>query len=84
MSVDPDRDSPEKIKKFLALFDKNIIGLTGKSNESPELKDCMKKFKIYASKIEMEPEDNQKTKTNKKKLYTIDHTIITYLVDDEN
>ena len=32
----------------------NFIGLTGLSNDSPELKDTMKKFKIYASKIEYE------------------------------
>jgi hypothetical protein len=37
----------------------NFIGLTGKSNDSPELKDAMKKFKIYASKIEYEEEEEQ-------------------------
>jgi len=36
----------------------NFIGLTGLSNDSPELKDTMKKFKIYASKIEYEEEEN--------------------------
>ena len=52
VSVDPDRDTPEKIDKFLSYFDKNFIGVTGKSNNDPELRECMKKFKIYASKIE--------------------------------
>lgn len=58
VSVDPDRDSYEKIKRYLSLFPgDNFIGVTGKSNNSPELKDAMKKFKIYASKIEYEEED---------------------------
>lgn len=60
ISCDPDRDSPEKIKRYLTLFPgNNFIGLTGKSNNSPELKDTMKKFKIYCSKIEYEEEDTK-------------------------
>ena len=44
--------------RYLKLFPgDNFIGLTAKSNDSPELKDIMKKFKIYASKIEYEEED---------------------------
>lgn len=52
VSVDPDRDSLEDIKKFISYFDKDMIGVTGKSNNDPQLKECMKKFKIYASKID--------------------------------
>ena len=66
ISCDPDRDSPEKIKRFLSYWrylslfpGNNFIGLTGKSNNSPELKDTMKKFKIYCSKIEYEEEDTK-------------------------
>jgi hypothetical protein len=29
-----------------------MIGLTGKSNNDPALKECLKKFKIYSTKIE--------------------------------
>ena len=55
MSVDPDRDSPAKIKKFLTYFkDGEWISGTGKSNNDPALKDMMKKFRIYATKIEYE------------------------------
>lgn len=83
VSVDPDRDSYEKIKRFLNLFEyKKIIGLTAEKNDSPELKDIMQKFKIYASKIyydKIKEEDK-----NFKNAYTIDHTIITYLMDDNN
>lgn len=31
-----------------------MIGVTGKSNDDPALKDMMRKFKIYSSKIEFE------------------------------
>ena len=41
----------------------------------------MKKFKIYASKIEFEDEDTVK---QGRKSYTIDHTILTYLMSDNN
>eukprot|EP00331_Platyophrya_macrostoma_P030084 CAMPEP_0176438084 /NCGR_PEP_ID=MMETSP0127-20121128/19056_1 /TAXON_ID=938130 /ORGANISM="Platyophrya macrostoma, Strain WH" /LENGTH=315 /DNA_ID=CAMNT_0017821933 /DNA_START=65 /DNA_END=1012 /DNA_ORIENTATION=+ len=81
VSVDPDRDTPERIKKFLKLFDSSIVGLTGKSNDDPELRDCMKKFKIYASKIEL---DDGTKKSGPNKPYTLDHTIITYLMTDDN
>jgi protein SCO1/2 len=80
VSVDPDRDTPEKIDKFLSYFDKEMIGLTAKSNNDPLLKDCLKKFKIYATKINFEDEEQHHGLTG----YTIDHTILTYLIDDEN
>ena len=41
----------------------------------------MKKFKIYASKIEFEDEE---TVEKGRKSYTIDHTILTYLMNDQN
>jgi len=81
VSVDPDRDTPERMKKFLSYFDKSIIGLTGKSNDDPDLKNMMKRFRIYASKIEL---DENPRKPGEKKPYTLDHTIITYLMDDSN
>lgn len=51
VSVDPDRDTPERIDKFLSYFDKSIMGVTAPTNDDQNLKDAMKKFKIYASKI---------------------------------
>lgn len=40
------------MKRFLSHFESRFIGVTGMSNDDPNLKDMMKKFKIYASKIE--------------------------------
>ena len=41
----------------------------------------MKKFKIYASKIEF---DDENVVQKGRKSYTIDHTILTYLMSDTN
>lgn len=35
----------------MALFDPEMIGVTASNNQDPNLKDCMKQFKIYASKL---------------------------------
>lgn len=55
--------------------------MTGKSNNDEALRECMRKFKIYASKIEFEDQDTEKMG---RKSYTIDHTILTYLMSDSN
>lgn len=77
VSVDPDRDTGEKIEKFLSFFDPEMVGVTGKTNDDPALRGMMKTFKIYASKIELD----EKVNTTGKRPYTLDHTIITYLMD---
>ena len=51
VSVDPDRDSNERIEEYCKIFDPTMIGLTHKENNNPELKEILKKFKIHVSKI---------------------------------
>ncbi len=80
VSVDPDRDTPEKIKKFLKYFPGKFIGVTGLKNDDPSLKEMLRKFKIYATKIEYEQEIDGKDA----KSYTIDHTVLSYLMSDNN
>lgn len=102
VSVDPDRDSYERIKSYCEIFNKNIIGLTGKSNDDPELKSMLKEFKIHSSKIYLTKEDEEidrkslernvpeivnamekvQPKSNMK--YSLDHTIVTYLMGPNN
>lgn len=62
VSVDPDRDDYEKIKKFLSIFDADIIGLTSTSNDDPDLKDMLRKFRIYSTKIEYDMMDEEEKK----------------------
>jgi protein SCO1/2 len=38
-TVDPGRDTPEKLKEFLEYFDKSFIGLTGKKSEIDKFTD---------------------------------------------
>lgn len=60
VSVDPDRDTNEKIDAFVKIFDPNMIGVTGSDNNDKALKDMMKKFRIYSTKMEYEePEDER-------------------------
>lgn len=73
VSCDPDRDTPKRLTEYLKNFDEEIIGVTGTSNEDPQLKNCMKSFRIYANKI---PLQNGQ--------YSMDHTTITYLMDESN
>lgn len=40
------------MEKYLAHFENRFIGVTGLSNDDVQLKNMMKDFKIYASKIE--------------------------------
>jgi cytochrome oxidase Cu insertion factor (SCO1/SenC/PrrC family) len=102
VSVDPDRDTNERIEEYCKIFDPSIIGLTHKSNDNPELKEMLKKFKIHVSKIlltdEEEKEDMKslqehapevieklgKFEKKKDEKYTLDHSIIVYLIGPDN
>ena len=102
VSVDPDRDSNERIEEYCKIFDKEMVGLTHKSNDNPELKQILKNFKIHVSKIllseEMEKEDMKTLeehapevvhkladlKKKKDEKYTLDHSIIVYLMGPDN
>jgi cytochrome oxidase Cu insertion factor (SCO1/SenC/PrrC family) len=68
VSVDPDRDSMKRIEEYCKIFDESLIGLTAKSNDSAELKDMLRKFKIHVSKIYLtddeEKEDLETLKEN--------------------
>jgi len=66
--VDPNRDSNERIEEYVKIFHPDLIGLTHKTNDAPELKSILKSFKIHVSKIfltdEDEKEDLQTLKEN--------------------
>eukprot|EP00340_Litonotus_pictus_P008403 CAMPEP_0170520964 /NCGR_PEP_ID=MMETSP0209-20121228/6295_1 /TAXON_ID=665100 ORGANISM="Litonotus pictus, Strain P1" /NCGR_SAMPLE_ID=MMETSP0209 /ASSEMBLY_ACC=CAM_ASM_000301 /LENGTH=262 /DNA_ID=CAMNT_0010807581 /DNA_START=244 /DNA_END=1032 /DNA_ORIENTATION=+ len=60
VSCDPDRDSLDRIKNYCNIFDANIKGVTGNSNEDPNLKAMLKNFKIHSSKIYLSEEEEKK------------------------
>ncbi|KAI6652739.1 Protein SCO1-like protein, mitochondrial-like [Oopsacas minuta] len=68
ISVDPIRDTPEKIKIYLNDFHPKIVGLTGTPEQIDEV---AKNYRVYYSQSKPDSDND----------YLVDHTIITYLVN---
>jgi protein SCO1/2 len=67
ITVDPERDTPELLKSYLASFDPRIIGLTG---TQAEIDAVVKAYRAYYKRVPLSSGD-----------YTMDHTAIVYLMD---
>ncbi len=67
VTVDPERDTPELLKDYLASFDPRIIGLTGPHEA---LDPMLKEYRIYAKRAPADDGD-----------YGVDHTTVVYLMD---
>ena len=69
ISVDPERDTPEKLKDYLQSFHPRISALTG----TPEqIEAVTKAYKAYAKKVPLDGGE-----------YTVDHSAIVYFMDRE-
>jgi protein SCO1/2 len=71
ITVDPARDTPEKLKPYVAMFHPALIGLTGTEDQ---IKDVLKAYKIYAAKVD----DPNLTE------YTMDHSSFIYLIGPDD
>lgn len=69
ITIDPERDSPEKLNKFFSSYDSRIIALTGSKEE---IKEVAKKFKVYFAKADDHNKNSQ--------YYMMDHSSLFYLV----
>lgn len=69
VTVDPERDTPEKLKDYLASFDPRFVGLSG---PRPEIDRILKAYRVFARKVEGKGGD-----------YTMDHTAAVYLLDPQ-
>jgi len=69
ITVDPDRDTPAKLKDYLSDFDPHLRGLTG---DPAAINAAIKAYRVYAKKIPLEGDD-----------YTMDHTAVVYLMDKD-
>jgi protein SCO1/2 len=69
VTVDPVRDTPEKLKDYLSSFDPRLIGVTG---DEAAIKAMEKTYRVYAKKVPLDGGG-----------YTMDHTAIVYLMDKE-
>ena len=67
ISVDPERDTPDKLKDYLSSFHARIFGLTGTPEEIAKVE---KEYRVYAKKVPLKDGD-----------YTMDHTALIYLMD---
>ncbi len=69
VSVDPERDTPEKLDGYLASFDERFLGLSGSREETDRI---VKAYRVFARKVEGKGGD-----------YTMDHTASVYLLDPQ-
>jgi protein SCO1 len=69
ISVDPERDTPEAMKDYLASFDPHVRGLTG---DQAALTAVARAYRVYFKKVPLDGGD-----------YTMDHTAIVYLMDKD-
>ncbi|KAF2991299.1 SCO family protein [Methylocystis sp. MJC1] len=67
VTVDPERDTQEVLKDYLASFDPRITGLTG---PRAQLEPMLRSYRIYAKRAPGKDED-----------YAVDHTTVVYLMD---
>jgi len=70
VTVDPERDTPEKVKDYVLRYSPHYLGLSGTMDEIAKV---AKDFKIFYSKSESDEFGN----------YQVDHSIVSYLFDPE-
>jgi len=69
VSVDPERDTPEKLKDYLSNFDPHLRGATSTPDGIAAI---AKSFRVYYKKVPTSGDD-----------YTMDHTALVYLMDKD-
>ena len=67
VTVDPERDTPDKLKDYLASFDRHLRGVTG---DPAAVAALAKAYRAYYKKVPLEAGG-----------YTMDHTALVYLMD---
>lgn len=68
VSVDPERDTPELLKAYMANFDPGFVALRGTPEQTAA---AAKEFKVFYAKVPGKTEGN----------YTVDHTAGSYIFD---
>jgi protein SCO1 len=69
VTVDPDRDTPERLKKYLGFFDPEFVGLSGNAEQTAAVE---RNYGVIAKRV-----DYPGTSTG----YLMDHTSIIYIID---
>ncbi len=68
VTIDPERDTPEVLKAYVANFDAGFVALRGTPEET---RDVAKRFRIFYAKVPGQTEGS----------YTMDHTAGSYIYD---
>jgi protein SCO1 len=74
ITVDPERDTIEQLRRYVPNFDPSFIGLTGSRSD---LEKVWKSYGVYASK---QPVSNSSQSEDN---YLVDHTARVYLIDQQ-
>lgn len=69
VSVDPERDTPQRLQQYANYFESNIVGLTG---DAKTLSEIAQRYGVVYAKV-----DAPNNGTN----YAVDHSAFTYVVD---
>lgn len=70
VTVDPERDTPEVLKAYLAAFDPSFVALRGTPEQTA---DAAREFKVFFAKVPGKTDAS----------YTVDHTAGSYVIDAE-
>jgi protein SCO1/2 len=68
ITIDPERDTPDKMAQYVQSFDPRLVGLTGSPDEIAAV---TKEYRVYAKKV-----DDPKSTAG----YTMDHSSIIYVM----
>jgi protein SCO1/2 len=71
ISVDPERDTPERLKTYVSAFDPSFIGLHG---EGAALDQVLKDYGVTAIRRDL---------PNSASAYTMDHSAFVYVIDQQ-
>lgn len=71
ITVDPERDTPEKLGAYVKSFHPTILGLTG---TDAEVKGAIKAYRVYAQKVPVSDDPTS---------YSVDHSSFFYVMDKD-
>ncbi len=71
VSIDPERDTPEVMKEYVAQFHPKLVGLTGSMEQIEAVK---KTYNVYAKKVENDMMEE----------YMMDHSTFLYFMSPDN
>jgi len=70
VTIDPERDTPDVMRDYVAAFDKRIVPLSGSREQIDAV---AKAYRVYAKKVPLDDGD-----------YTMDHSAAVFLMNSDN